>query len=113
MIDNTEKTATLMEKMRAVLPIGAEITAQTQETLRKESPDRVIPRRCRITSVYYAGDEGGVLCTLDFGVPDTGKVYIVSITHLTVDRRTPPSREVRVYQKHRIKRLRKLDGRLF
>ena len=113
MIDNMEKTVTLVEKMQAALPIGAEITARTQKHLHENSPDLAFPRRCLITSIFYTGDEGGVLCKLDFGVPDTKKVHFVSITHLTFDRKTPLSREIRVYQKHRIKRLRKLDGRLF
>lgn len=113
MIDNPEKTVTLLEKMRAALPIGAEVTARAQETLREASPDSVFPRRCQITSIDYAGDEGGVMCTLDFDVPDTKKVCIISITHLTFDRRTPLSHEIRVYQKHRIKRLQKLHGRPF
>lgn len=108
MIDNMEKTATLVEKMQAALPIGAEITAGTQKHLHENSPDLALPRRCLITAIFYTGDEGGVLCKLDFGGPDTEKAHFVSITYLTVDRRTPLSREIRAYQKHRVKRLRKL-----
>ncbi len=110
MIDNMAKTTTLVENMRAALPIGAEITARTHQCLQDGSPDLAFPHRCLITEIHYVGDGGGVVCKLDFGVPDAGKVHFVSITHLTFNRRTPLSREIRLYQKHRIKRLRKLEG---
>ena len=113
MIDNTEKAVALMERMNAALPMGAQITAGAHGALRENSPDLALPRGCAITTVYYAGDEGGIVCTLDFGLPDIGEMHIISITHLTFDRGSPLSREIRAYQKHRIKRLRKLDGRLF
>ena len=110
MIDIPGKTVTLVEQMQAALPINAEIGRQAHKALRKELPDSVLPNRCQITSIYYAGDEGGILCTLEFDPPDTKKRHIISITHLTFDRRTPLSHEIRVYQKHRVKRLRKLGG---
>ncbi|MCH9019431.1 MAG: hypothetical protein IIA73_03605 [Proteobacteria bacterium] len=111
MIDNTEKTAALMGKMKAALPMGAGVTARAHEALRAESPDLAIPRRCEITTIYYFGDEGGIVCTLD--LPDTKNAHIISITHLTFGRGDPLSREIRAYQKHRIRRLRRLDGRRF
>src|SRR4051812_19144910 len=63
--------------------------------------------RCQITGIHYAGDEGGILCKLDFGTEDADPVFFVSITHLTFDRRLPLAREIAAYQKHRVKRLRR------
>ena len=53
------------------------------------------------------GDEGGIVCRLDFGQDDGEKVFFVSITHLTFDRRLPLAREIAAYQKHRVKRIRR------
>ena len=57
--------------------------------------------------MHYVGDEGGIVCRLDFGHEDTEKVFFASITHLTFDRRMPLAREIAAYQKHRIKRIRR------
>ncbi len=48
------------------------------------------------------GDEGGIVCQLDFGHEAGEKAFFVSITHLTFDRRLPLAREIAAYQKHRI-----------
>lgn len=99
-----------MEKMRAMLPIGATFSARVLETLRDESMAPELSPRVAVMAVYYAGDEGGIVCTLETEPLDAKKVRITSITHLIFDRRHPLSREIRAYQKHRIKRLRKLGG---
>ena len=54
------------------------------------------------------GDEGGLMCYLDFDFSDTQNVHIVSITHIKFDRRNPLAREIEAYCKLRIKRLKKL-----
>ena len=59
------------------------------------------------------GDEGGILCYLDFGFFDTANVHIVSITHLKFNRKNLLSREIKAYCKHRNKRLRKLQDAPF
>jgi hypothetical protein len=75
--------------------------------LHEQAPGRDLSPRCQITEIYYAGDEGGILCKLDFGTEDADPVFFVSITHLTFDRRLPLAREIAAYQKHRVKRLRR------
>ena len=107
MIDDVEKSEALMERMRAALPMRAVASVELRRTLQKGSK-RVFPRECRVTEVWYLGEEGGISCTLDFGFSDTEKVRIVSITHLRFDRGNPLAREIGAYCKHRIKRLRKL-----
>lgn len=62
--------------------------------------------------VRSIGDEGGFLCELDFGHRGTKAATFVSITHLTFDRKDPLWREIEDCKKHRIKRLRKLQGRI-
>ncbi len=108
MIDKPDKTAALVAGLKASLPLPARPTAEALKTLRQRSPALKFKRDCSITDIYYAGDEGGILCTLDFGLDDRKEVAIVSITHLRFDRNAPLSRETAQYQRHRIKRLQRL-----
>ncbi len=107
MIDDLEKSVSLVERMRAALPMRAVAGEALRRTLQERS-ERVFPRRCRVTEVSYLGDEGGVACTLDFGIGDGKDAHIVSITHLGFDRGNPLAREIGAYRKRRIKRLEKL-----
>jgi len=88
----------------------AHVGRDVLRTLRQKAPEAVLSPRCAVTEVRYAGDEGGILCTLDFGDHPTKTVYIVSITHVTFERRNPLWRDIERYKKHRIKRLRKIQG---
>ncbi len=111
MIDNPDKTAALVAGLKANLPLPARPTADSLKTLRQQPSMRDFPPECSITDIYYAGDEGGILCTLDFGLEDSKEVAIVSITHLRFDRNAPLSRETAQYQRHRVKKLRQLQRR--
>ncbi|HEV2675648.1 MAG TPA: hypothetical protein VGV37_13975 [Aliidongia sp.] len=77
--------------------------------IKAESPG-TDPSRCNITWASYSGDEGGILCKLDFGQEEGVKAFLVSITHLVFDRKAPLAREIAAYQKHRVKRLRRLGN---
>ena len=113
MIDNPDKTAALVARLEAALPVRAGPTPEALKTLRRRSPEARFPRHCDITKIYYAGDEGGILCTLDFGLDDSKQVYVVSITHLRFDGKSALSRAVVAYQRHRVKKLKRLNGRPF
>jgi hypothetical protein len=52
--------------------------------LQEQVPDLALPPRCQITWIHYAGDEGGIVCKLDFGNEDDRAVVVVSITYLVV-----------------------------
>jgi len=75
--------------------------------LQQQAPGRDLSPRCQITAIHYLGDEGGIVCKLDFGTEDSSEVLLVSITHLTFDRRLPLAQEIAEYQKHRTKRIRR------
>ena len=62
--------------------------------LRRKVPEASSSSQCDVTEVRYAGDEGGILCTLDFDDHASKAVYIVSITHVTVERRNPLWRDL-------------------
>jgi hypothetical protein len=99
----------LVERMRAALPMRAFTNIELRRTL-QEASKRVFPHECRVTEIWYMGDEGGISCSLDFGFSDTKAAHIVSITHLRFDRSNPLAREIKAYCKHRIKRIKKLHG---
>ncbi len=113
MIDIPDKTEALIVRLEAALPVRARPTPEVRRTLRQHSPEPRFPRHCDITRIYYAGDEGGILCTLDFGLDDSKHVYVVSITHLRFAGKSVLSRAVVAYQRHRVKKLEQLHGRPF
>ena len=113
MIDIPDKTEALMARLEAALPMPARPTPEALKTLSQQSPEPPLPRHCDITKIYYAGDEGGILCTLDFGLDHSKQVHIVSITHLRFGGKSALSRAVVAYQRHRVKKLKRLDGRPF
>ncbi len=108
-IDDPFKADRLFGMLQQSLPIRATLTSNLAKLLQRRSPDVRLPRQCEITEVHYAGDEGGIVCRLDFGLPDANDGYIASLTHLTIDRGSPLSRDIADYRKRRVKRLRR-DG---
>ena len=106
-IDNPAQVEQLIAKLKAALPLSATVSRPLLAQLQEQSPDIALPPRCQITRIHYAGDEGGILCKLDFGHEDGREVLLVSITYLTFDRRLPLAREIAAYQKHRVKRIRR------
>jgi hypothetical protein len=52
------------------------------------------------------GDEGGIMCHIQ--PPNDGNPIVTSITHIRVPAYLPFAPDVADYQKHRVKKLRKL-----
>ena len=102
MIDNPLQVELLIAKLKAALPLPATATPPMLAQVQELAPGLDLSSRCQITAIHYAGDEGGIVCKLDFGTEDAEKVFLASLTHLTFDRRL---REIAAYQKHRVKRL--------
>ena len=105
MIEDPEKAARLIDEMKAHLPIAARLSGPLIGMLSERSPELSIPTRCNVVSVFYAGEEGGIVCGFDIDGPDGQVAYKVSITHLRFDRRVPLFRQIDAYQRHRIKML--------
>ena len=74
--------------------------------LRGRSSAAEITMNCKVTKVFYLGDEGGITCQVTFDEKKE-EVFLVSITHLAFDRRLAIAREIAAYQKRRIKRIRR------
>ena len=111
MIDTPDKTDRLMAEIEASLPLETRLSPNVRKTLAQQSPETTLPDRCMVTTIFYMGDEGGIVCSLDIGGPDTQTPFIVSITHLIFDRRCPVFRQIETYQRHRVKKLRQQTGR--
>jgi hypothetical protein len=112
MIDDLGTIEPLMERMRAAVPMRAHVGRDVLQTLRREAPEASLSHQCNVTEVRYAGDEGGILCTLEFDNHASKAAYIVSITHVKFERRNPLWRDIEGYKKRRSKRLRRLQGRV-
>jgi hypothetical protein len=86
------------------LPTPARLTPELQDSLRGQNTGTAIPAHATITWFAYMGDEGGIACKLDLG-PEVENAAFTSITHLRFDARSPLTREIAAFQKHRVKRL--------
>ena len=111
MIDDPWKTGLLISMLKESLPVEANITQYLAGALMEKSPDMTAPKKCNVTSVFYTGDMGGILCGLDMGGTETDYAHVVFITHQAFDRRLRLSREINAYQRHRIKKLKQQQGR--
>ncbi len=106
MIDNVVQVERLVTKLNAALPLTANMTPELLATLQAQIVPGKLTLSCAITSVDYAGDEGGIMCRLDLG-RETEEEAFASIAHLRFDARLPLARDIAAYQKHRVKRLRR------
>ena len=106
MIDNQDQTERLLRKLTEVLPLSALATPPLMANLRGRSSAAEINLNCKVTKVFYLGDEGGITCQVTFDEEEKEEVFLVSITHLAFDRRLAIAREIAAYQKRRIKRIR-------
>jgi hypothetical protein len=104
-IDNQDQAERLLRKLTEVLPLSAVASPALMATLRKQSSATKITLNCKVTKVFYLGDEGGITCHVVFDQEEKEEVFLVSITHLAFDRRLSIAREIAAYQKHRIKRI--------
>jgi hypothetical protein len=107
MIDDPVKTRHLLENLWANLPFEVRLSPTLVGLLRARSLAVVATTSHLVRKISYLGDEGGIVCHLD---PGEGQEAIVaSLTHLDVPVTVPMAAAVAVYQKRRIKRLKKLN----
>src|SRR5216684_1986271 len=62
MIDNPGAVATLMEQLKGQLPLPVFPTTELVRTLRRRGVKASVDRALSIKRVFYAGDEGGIVC---------------------------------------------------
>jgi hypothetical protein len=108
MIDNPDQVERLVAKLRESLPLLATVTPEVAAVICEQSPAADPLRRYPITRVDYAGDEGGIVCKVELGPENVDRALFASITHLRFGQTEPIARQIAAYQKHRVKRLRRL-----
>ncbi len=103
-IDDPKQVETLLERMEEHLPIPAEVRRSTANYLRTQGSFIPPHRQVLISNVFYSGDEGGVMCGIS---PEESKeAVVISLTQLKIPYHHPLEKEIRAYQKARIKKLR-------
>jgi hypothetical protein len=108
MIDNPDQVERLVAKLRESLPLFASVTPEVAAVIREQAPEADPLRRYSITRVDYAGDEGGIVCKVELGPENDDRALFASITHLRFGHTGTIARQITAYQKHRVKRLRRL-----
>lgn len=104
MIDNYEKAMELVETMNEHLPIPARPTTELIQAIEDTESKLTKGQDLQIDSVFYMGDEGGICCSISMP-KDSKSVLVTSITHLRIKASHLLAREIRSYQKKRIKTL--------
>ena len=108
MLDDPDKTERLLVLLEAQLPFEVRLTPILMQELKSRSVAAVSADKHLVTWISYAGDEGGIMCRVESGEGREG--LVVSLTHLFVPASVPVAAEIAAYQKHRIKKLKKLHG---
>src|SRR5580704_15768082 len=75
-------------RLQAALPLPARVTPELAATLQTKNTATEIPTTCSITWISYAGDEGGIMCRLDFE-REIETATFAAITNLRFDARLP------------------------
>ena len=65
-IDNQDQTERLLRKLTEVLLLSALATPPLMANLRGRSSAAEINLNCKVTKVFYLGDEGGITCQVTF-----------------------------------------------
>ena len=107
MIDNYEKAMELLKKMENHIPIPIIFTKNLQNCLRQNNIAPSENNQFQIESVHYMGDEGGICC--EISLPEgSEESLVISMTHLKISSKHILAKEVKSYQKRRIKKLARL-----
>jgi hypothetical protein len=102
-IDDPQQVEDLMRKMEAQLPISAELTRAATNFLRGQGSFVPHHRQVSISKIFYHGDEGGIVCTLS--TKGSKEAVVISLTHLKISYHHPLAKEIRAYQKARLRKI--------
>jgi hypothetical protein len=109
MIDNPEKTKSLMTEMEGLLPIPVITTPELIDTLRGKGIRLPKAFICKIKELHYLGDDGGICCGLSLPI-EIHDPLIISITHLRINKQHKLAKKIINYQKKRVKKLASYAG---
>jgi len=106
MIDNYTGAMKLIEKIKEHLPLFARPTKEFIQAMKDNEIEVTKDQDLQIDSALYMGDEGGIGCSLVLS-KESGRVIVVSITHIQIKPGHPLAVEIENYQKKRIRKLSK------
>jgi hypothetical protein len=109
MIDNPEKTASLLATLKAAVPFKVKLVPSLAGCLRAQHIVFADEAEHVVSNLSYAGDQGGIVCHI--APPDKDEALVVSLTQVRVDRSTPFAVAVADYHNHRVKKLKKQGRR--
>jgi hypothetical protein len=106
MIDNYAQAKELMRKMQAQLPIPVRPTQALIRLMSQHEMQLTRDQVLTIKSLFYAGDEGGIVCdvTVSSKTP-----MVCSITQVEISLDHPLAGEIRAYQRERTRKLAKTE----
>jgi hypothetical protein len=104
MTDDARMVLRLIEQMQDHLPIPAFPTKEVVRILRRRGAKVSADRALSVHRVFYAGDEGGIVCDVTPG-RDAKEVFIVSLTHLRIAPHHPLLPAITAYQLQRVRRM--------
>ena len=110
MLDKPEKTAELIAALKAALPFEASLTPELIADLARHEKPLAVNSTQTVADISYAGDEGGIVCHITLAAD--GHTIYASLTHVRVSRTLPFAMAVIEYQKHRVKKLKRINGRI-
>jgi hypothetical protein len=102
-IDNFAVAQDLVDRLKETLPFRVKVGFQLLDTIRDGGISANEQTWFTVDSIFYAGDEGGIMCAL--AVEDGTNATITSLTHLKIDPEHPLALEVEFYRQQRIARL--------
>ncbi len=105
-IDDLDEVKQLLDSMAAHFPIPADLSRSAANNLRAQGVPISPHRQVFIQSALNSGDEGGILCDITPS-KDSKEVMLISLTQLKIPYRHPLEKEIRAYQKARIRNLRR------
>ncbi|MBN1812877.1 MAG: hypothetical protein JXA14_13660 [Anaerolineae bacterium] len=109
MIDDYEQAMELLHEMEEQLPIQARPTSTMIRGLRIQGHRIARDQKLVIQSVFYAGDEAGIVCAPE-PLEGIKVALVISVTHLQIDLRHPLAKKIRAYQQERKRRLAQAGG---
>ena len=92
----------LIDEMQRQLPIPVYPTKDLASSLTKKGKDISADAQLMITKVFDSGDEGGIVCLLDWKGDDP---LIISITLLRVKPNHPLFNRISAYQRRRKRKI--------
>src|SRR5688572_17962682 len=110
MIDDSAFANFLMKELELLLPFRAMVDPKIRARLPKNAVPASDSPWLEVRKLFYTGNMGGILCQIADVESDNKTLKnpcLLSLTHLIVDPRLPIIRDVILYQKRRVKKLKK------